>query len=41
LLATAVRDQASVLSYRDGFTVVAWTAIGMLVLTALLRPSPA
>ncbi|MBV8455889.1 MAG: MFS transporter [Acetobacteraceae bacterium] len=40
LLATAVREQASVLSYRDGFAVVAVTAIGMLVLTAMLRASP-
>jgi MFS transporter, DHA2 family, multidrug resistance protein len=40
LLATVVREQASLLSYRDGFAVVALTAIGMLVLTALLRASP-
>ncbi|HEX4173259.1 MAG TPA: MFS transporter [Acetobacteraceae bacterium] len=41
LLAQAVRNQANVLSYVDGFTVVSIVAILMLLLTALLRPVPA
>jgi DHA2 family multidrug resistance protein len=41
LLAQAVRNQANVLSYRDGFTIVVIAAIVMLVMTALLRPAPA
>jgi DHA2 family multidrug resistance protein len=41
LLAQAVRGQANVLSYRDGFAIVSFVAIGMLVLVALLRPAPA
>ncbi|MEJ0015149.1 MAG: MFS transporter [Acetobacteraceae bacterium] len=42
LLAQAVRTQANVLSYRDGFAIVSLVVIGMLVLTALLRrPQPA
>jgi len=40
LLVTAVRDQANVLSYRDGFTVVSIAVIAMLLMTALLRPAP-
>jgi DHA2 family multidrug resistance protein len=40
LLAQAVRNQASVLSYCDGFTIIALAVMGMLVLTALLRPAP-
>ncbi len=40
LLAQAVRNQANVLSYKDGFTIVSLTVIGMLLMTALLRPSP-
>jgi len=41
LLAQAVRNQANVLSYRDGFTIVVIAAIVMLVMSALLRPAPA
>jgi DHA2 family multidrug resistance protein len=41
LLSDAVRTQANVLSYIDGFTIVAAVAAGMLVLTALLHPAPA
>jgi len=41
LLGQAVRDQANVLSYSDGFTIVSLAAVAMLLLTALLRPSPA
>jgi DHA2 family multidrug resistance protein len=41
LLAQAVRDQANVLSYRDGFTFVTLAVIAMLLMTALLRPAPA
>ncbi len=40
LLGGAVRTQANVLSYIDGFTIVAAAAVAMLVLTALLRPAP-
>jgi DHA2 family multidrug resistance protein len=40
LLVQAVRNQANVLSYRDGFTIVSIAVIAMLVLTALLRPAP-
>jgi MFS transporter, DHA2 family, multidrug resistance protein len=40
LLAGNVRTQASVISYIDGFTIVAAVAVGMLALTALLRPLP-
>ena len=40
LLVQAVRNQANVLSYRDGFIVVAFAVIVMLLLTALLRPAP-
>ena len=40
LLIQAVRNQANVLSYRDGFTIVSIAVIAMLVLTALLRPAP-
>jgi len=40
LLTQAVRNQASVLSYQDGFTVLALTVVPMLALTALLRCSP-
>lgn len=41
LLGQAIRDQANVLSYEDGFTIVSLTVAAMLVLTALLRPPPA
>ncbi len=41
LLALTVRNQASVLSYRDGFTIISLAVIVMLVLAALLRPAPA
>lgn len=37
LLGQAVRVQANVLSFRDGFAIVALVVIGMLLLTALLR----
>jgi len=40
LLAQAVRDQANVLSYRDGFTIVSIAVIAMLLMTAMLRPAP-
>ena len=40
LLGQAVRNQANVLSYRDGFTIVSLAVIAMLLLTALLRPAP-
>ncbi len=40
LLVQAVRNQANVLSYRDGFTVVSFAVIAMLLLTGLLRPAP-
>jgi DHA2 family multidrug resistance protein len=41
LLGQAVRTQANVLSYQDGFTIVSLVVVGMLVLTALLSPPPA
>jgi DHA2 family multidrug resistance protein len=41
LLEAAVRTQANVLSYIDGFGIVALAAVVMLVMTALLRPAPA
>ena len=41
LLGQAIRNQANVLSYEDGFTIVSLTVVAMLVLTALLRPPPA
>jgi len=37
LLGQAVRTQANVLSYRDGFAIVSLVAIAMLIMTALLR----
>jgi DHA2 family multidrug resistance protein len=40
LLAQTVRNQANVLSYRDGFVIVSFVVIVMLLLTALLRPAP-
>jgi DHA2 family multidrug resistance protein len=40
LLGQAVRNQADVLSYRDGFVIVSLAAIVMLGMTALLRPPP-
>ena len=40
LLVQAVRNQANVLSYRDGFFIVSFAVIVMLLLTALLRPAP-
>ena len=40
LLAQAVRDQADVLSYRDGFTIVSIAVVAMLLMTAMLRPAP-
>jgi MFS transporter, DHA2 family, multidrug resistance protein len=40
LLDDAVRTQANVLSYIDGFAIVALTVSLMLVMTALLRPAP-
>jgi hypothetical protein len=41
LLGSAVRTQANVLSYIDGFTIVTLAAVVMLAMTALLRPAPA
>jgi MFS transporter, DHA2 family, multidrug resistance protein len=41
LLGQAVRSQANVLSYIEGFTVVSVTVIAMLGLVALLREPPA
>ena len=41
LLGLAVRSQASVLSYIDGFTVVSLVVVAMLGLVALLREPPA
>jgi hypothetical protein len=41
LLEAAVRTQANVLSYIDGFAIVASAVVVMLVMTALLRPVPA
>lgn len=40
LLVQAVRNQAYVLSYHDGFTAVSLAVIVMLLLTALLRSAP-
>jgi MFS transporter, DHA2 family, multidrug resistance protein len=40
LLAQAVRNQANVLSYRDGFEIVSLVAVAMLIVTALLRSPP-
>jgi hypothetical protein len=40
LLAQAVRMQANVLSYRDGFAIASLVVIAMLLLTALLRSIP-
>jgi DHA2 family multidrug resistance protein len=40
LLAQAVRTQASVLSFQNGFTIVALVVVAMLALAALLAPSP-
>ena len=40
LLGQAIRDQANVLSYSDGFMIVSFAAVAMLILTALLRPVP-
>ncbi len=40
LLVQAVRNQANVLSYKDGFAIVSLTVLGMLLLAALLRPPP-
>ena len=40
LLVQAVRNQANVLSYRDGFLIVSFAVIVTLLLTALLRPAP-
>jgi DHA2 family multidrug resistance protein len=40
LLVQAVRNQANVLSYRDGFLIVSFGVIVTLLLTALLRPAP-
>jgi DHA2 family multidrug resistance protein len=37
LLAQAIRNQANVLSYRDGFEIVSLVVIAMLLLTAFLR----
>ena len=41
LLGSAVRTQANVLSYIDGFAIVALATAVMLAMTALLRPAPA
>ena len=40
LLVQAVRNQANVLSFRDGFLFVSLTVIVMLLLAGLLRPPP-
>ncbi|MBV8094829.1 MAG: MFS transporter [Acetobacteraceae bacterium] len=40
LLSQAVRNQANVLSYEDGFTIVALAVVAMLLLTAFLGPPP-
>jgi hypothetical protein len=40
LLGQAVRNQANVLSYSDGFAIVSLVVVGMLVLTAFLRAAP-
>jgi DHA2 family multidrug resistance protein len=40
LLGQAVRNEANVLSYNHGFAIVSLVAVAMLVLTALLGPSP-
>ncbi len=40
LLAQAVREQANVLTYHDGFTIVSIAVIAMLMMTAMLRPAP-
>lgn len=40
LLGQAIRGEANVLSYRDGFTIVSLTVVAMLAMTALLRPPP-
>lgn len=40
LLSAAVRKQAYVLAYIDGFIVITWFIAGGLVLIALLRPAP-
>lgn len=41
LLGGAVRTQANVLSYIDGFAVIVVGVLGALLLVALLRPAPA
>ncbi len=41
LLGQAVRSQANVLSYRDGFAIVSLAVVAMLLIAALLRPPPA
>ncbi|HYF87701.1 MFS transporter [Azospirillum sp.] len=40
LLSSAVRKQAYVLAYIDGFIVIGWFIVGGLLLIALLRPTP-
>jgi DHA2 family multidrug resistance protein len=41
LLGNAVRAQANVLSFLDGFAIVVFAIVAMLAMTALLRPAPA
>ncbi|HEV8026462.1 MAG TPA: hypothetical protein VGP50_03470, partial [Stellaceae bacterium] len=41
LLASAVRNQANVLAYIDGFMVIGFAAIGVLLLMLFLRAAPA
>ncbi len=40
LLQQAIRGQANVISYQDGFLIVSLAVVAMLVMTALLRRSP-
>ncbi len=40
LLGNTVRAQANVISYIDGFAIVAWTTVIMLAMTGLLRRAP-
>ena len=40
LLGQAVRNEANILSYSDGFAIVSLVVVGMLILTALPRSSP-
>jgi DHA2 family multidrug resistance protein len=38
LLAGQVRQQAYTLAYTDGFTIIAWVCVGIIVLIACMKP---